>query len=196
MWSRLPEGNAAQGWTEEEYRERFEKILQRLLGLCTPEIIEAMKKKPVQSALSGVWFFELEVEEVPMPEEVPEWAGLEGDMIEWDGWTVFLVRKIIAVIAQKSGEDAEELIEAAIKKAHLDVISAKMAAERVERDLHRMRRERLLPDEKTLEKVQRYEAHLSRLLYKTLHALEALQTRRTGGSAPLARLDVDGLAGS
>jgi hypothetical protein len=55
-----------------------------------------------------------------------------------------------------------------------------------------MGRERLLPDVKTLEKVARYEAHLSRLLYKAMHELEALQTRRGCGSAPLARLDVDG----
>jgi hypothetical protein len=46
---------------------------------------------------------------------------------------------------------------------------------------------------KTIEKVARYEAHLSRLLYKAMHELEALQTRRGGGNAPLARLDVDGL---
>ena len=55
-----------------------------------------------------------------------------------------------------------------------------------------MSRERLLPDERTLEKVARYEAHLSRLLHKTLHELEARQTRRTGGSAPLVRLDIEG----
>jgi hypothetical protein len=59
-----------------------------------------------------------------------------------------------------------------------------------------MARERLLPDDETLNKVARYEAHLSRLFHKTLHELEALQVRRLGGSAPLARLDVDGLAGS
>ena len=56
-----------------------------------------------------------------------------------------------------------------------------------------MGRERLLPGVEVLEKVARYEAHLSRLLYKTMHELEALQTRRRGASAPLARLDVDGL---
>jgi hypothetical protein len=64
----------------------------------------------------------------------------------------------------------------------------------VEGVLARMSRERLLPDEKSLAKVARYEAHLSRGLYKGLHELEALQTRRSGGAAPLARLDVDGLA--
>ena len=69
-------------------------------------------------------------------------------------------------------------------------------AEKVERDLRNMARERLLPNEKTLEKVARYEAHLSRLFHKTIHELEALQIRRSGGAAPLARLDIDGLAGS
>jgi hypothetical protein len=64
---------------------------------------------------------------------------------------------------------------------------------RIEQELARMSRERLLPDEKTLEKVARYEAHLSRLLHKALHELEAMQTRRSAAVALLARLDVDGL---
>ena len=59
-----------------------------------------------------------------------------------------------------------------------------------------MSRDRLLPRVEILEKVARYEAHLSRGLYKAMHELEALQARRLGGSAPLARLDVDGLAES
>lgn len=56
-----------------------------------------------------------------------------------------------------------------------------------------MSRERLLPKEKTLEKIARYEAHLSCQLSKAMHELEALQVRRRGGAAPLARLEVDGL---
>jgi hypothetical protein len=80
--------------------------------------------------------------------------------------------------------------------AEWEVEKAKQSAEEVERDLERMSRERLLPDERTLQKVARYEAHLSRGLYKALHELEALQAGRTGGAAPLARLDVDGLAGN
>jgi hypothetical protein len=139
---------------------------------------------------------ELETEDVRLPEEIPDWAGLEGDMAEWDGWTVSLVRECIVALATVAGEDEEELIEAATERARLDIISAKSAAERVEQDLARMRRERLLPDDKTLEKVARYEAHLSRLFHKALHELEALQLRRQGGASPLARLDIDGLAGS
>jgi hypothetical protein len=138
----------------------------------------------------------VEAEEVQLPDAIPDWAGLEGDMAEWDGWTVSLVRECIAAIASVAGEDEEELMGGATERARLDVISAKAAAERVEQDLARMSRERLLPDERTLAKVARYEAHLSRLFHKALHELEALQVRRSGGVAPLARLDVDGLAES
>jgi len=82
---------------------------------------------------------------------------------------------------------------ATTEEARRKVREAKSRLDEVERDLRDMRRERLLPDEKTLEKVARYEAHLSRGLYKALHELEALQTRRLGGAAPLARLDVQGI---
>ena len=171
-------------------------------------VIKQFPKLPGTKRLSGadaasildlVWAQtdeEVEVEEVRLPEEIPEWAGLEGDMAEWDGWTVSLVRECIVAIASVGEQGEEELIEAATERARLDIISAKSAAELVEQDLARMSRERLLPDEKTLEKVARYEAHLSRLFHKALHELEALQIRRAGGAAPLARLDVDGLAGS
>jgi hypothetical protein len=139
---------------------------------------------------------EAEAEDVRLPEEIPEWAGLEGDMAEWDGWTVSLVRECISAIASVAEQGEKELMEAATERARLDIISAKSAAERVEQDLARMSRERLLPDDKTLEKVARYEAHLCRLFHKALHELEALQIRRAGRTAPLARLDVDGVVGS
>jgi hypothetical protein len=167
-------------------------------------IIKQFAKLPDDKRLSGpdaagildlVWRGvdeEVQAEEVRLPEEIPDWAGLEGDMVEWDGWTVALVGECISAIASVAGEEHEELIEAATERARLDVIRAKAAVERVEQDLARMSRERLLPDEKTLEKVGRYEAHLSRLFHKAFHELEALQTRRLGGVAPLARLDVEG----
>ena len=135
---------------------------------------------------------ETDLEELELP-GVPEWAGLYGDTSEWDGWSVGLVRECLAMMASAADENLKELMEGAREKARLDVISAKQEAERVEIELSNMRRERLLPDEKTLEKVSRYEAHLSRLMFKALHELEALQGRRSGGAAPLARLDVDGL---
>jgi selenocysteine lyase/cysteine desulfurase len=69
-----------------------------------------------------------------------------------------------------------------------------MKAEEVEGEIDVMSRERILPGDKTLEKITRYEAHLSRQLYHSLHELENLQKHRiTGEGAPLARLDVQGL---
>jgi hypothetical protein len=134
------------------------------------------------------------------PEELLESVSVPGlpDSDSWEGyegWTAGLVRAVIEAVAQATDEEPEELLEAATRSARFKVERAKVEAEKVERDLRNMARERLLPDEKTLEKVARYEAHLARGLYKALHELEALQVRRAGGAAPLARLDVDGLAG-
>jgi hypothetical protein len=114
----------------------------------------------------------------------------------YKGWTAGLVRAVIEKITQATDEEPEELLEAAIRSAKWKAERSKLEAEKVERDLRNMARERLLPDEKILEKVARYEAHLSRGLYKALHELEALQVTRAGGAAPLARLDVDGLVES
>jgi hypothetical protein len=135
------------------------------------------------------------------PEELLESVSVPGlpDSDSWEGyesWTAGLVRAVIDAIANATDEEFEELLEAAMRDARFKTERTKRETEKVERDLRNMSRERLLPDEKTLEKVARYEAHLSRGLYKALHELEALQVRRTGGAAPLARLDVDGLVGS
>jgi len=116
---------------------------------------------------------------------------------EFEGWTAGLLHRAVEQIASLADrEGPEAVLEAVMRSAEWKVKKAKQSAEEVERDLERMSRERLLPDETTLEKVARYEAHLSRGLYKALHELEALQVRRAGGAAPLARLDVDGLAES
>jgi hypothetical protein len=135
------------------------------------------------------------------PEELLGSVSVSGlpDSDSWEGyegWTAGLVRMVIDAIAQATDEEPEELLEAATRDARFKAERTKRETEKVERDLRNMARERLLPDEKILEKVARYEAHLSRGLYKALHELEALQVRRTGGATPLARLDVDGLAGS
>jgi hypothetical protein len=135
------------------------------------------------------------------PQELLESVSVSGlpDSDSWEGyegWTAGLVRAVIEKVARATDEEPEELLEAAIRSAQWKVERSKLEAEKVERDLRNMTRERLLPDEKTLEKVARYEAHLSRGLYKALHELEVLQVRRAGGAAPLARLDVDGWVGN
>jgi hypothetical protein len=65
-----------------------------------------------------------------------------------------------------------------------------MKATKAEAELLVERRDRILSDQADLEKIARYEAHLSRQMYQALHELEALQARRVGNAAPLARVDV------
>jgi hypothetical protein len=174
--------------------QRTHRTLRKLPGLPGDKHLTGADAAGVLWGVSA-YIEDEDLEKVHPPSGVPEWAGVEEDTAEWDGWTVGMVMEYVASMASEAGESPKELLEAATEKARLDVISAKQAVERVEKDLERMSRERLLPDEKTLEKVARYEAHLTRGLYKALHELEALQARRTGGAAPLARLDVDGLGG-
>ena len=108
--------------------------------------------------------------------------------------TVEGVRGCIESIARAANQDPERLLETATETARLDAVSSKMKAEEVEVEIDVMRRERILPDNKTLEKIARYEAHLSRQLYQALHELENLQKHRTTGEGvPLARVDVQGL---
>ncbi len=54
------------------------------------------------------------------------------------------------------------------------------------------RPERIFPQKDELERLIRYEAHITRQQYHALHELQALQARRRGEPAPLARLSVLG----
>jgi hypothetical protein len=133
---------------------------------------------------------EIEVESLDLP-GVPEDAWIE----ELPAMKVEDVEGCVESIARTAGEDPEELLEIATERARSDSVSAKFKAEEVEVEIDVMRRERILPDEKTLEKIARYESHLSRQLFHSLHELENLQKHRiTGEGTPLARLDVQGLS--
>lgn len=170
---------------------RTERLLKKLYEHPDEKKLSGSDADAIICAVAGRVEKEESVDELTFP-GVPEWAGIDGDVAEWDGWTAGLVRECLSLIASTSGEELEELMEGAKTEARLDAISAKHEAKKVQEQLDNMRRQRLLPDEPTLEKVSRYEAHLSRLFFKSLHELEALQKHRTGGEAPLARLDIEG----
>jgi hypothetical protein len=84
----------------------------------------------------------------------------------------------------------DQLFESVRTTARLDVSRLELEAEKVEAQLLTERRRRVLPSDDDLKMIARYEAHLSRQMYQALHELEALQARRRGGAAPLARVDV------
>ena len=103
------------------------------------------------------------------------------------------VSACVEAIAALAGSDAGELLAAATERARSERVGAEYEKEGVESRVSRLSRERILPGEKDLEKVARYEAHLSRQLYQALHELENLQKhRKTGEGTPLARLDING----
>ncbi len=175
-----------------ESAKKTQRILKKLPGLPDDKRISPEDASSVLWAVYSQLDEEIELEELEIP-GVPE--PLQTIAIEeYDvPWTAALVRSGVSVIAKVGGEDPECLMEAAKETARLDAIMAKYRAEEMEQELREMRRARMLPAEQILNKVSRYEAHLSRLMFKSMHELEALQVRRAGGTAPLARLDVDGL---
>jgi hypothetical protein len=110
------------------------------------------------------------------------------------------LRLDLGVRAVGLGIRVEEILTAALEVAQAQVAElterlTHMRGTRVDTvvEVERLRRERLLPAEDVMEKVMRYEAHLSRELYKSIHELEVLQARRRGQQTPLVRLDVSGL---
>jgi hypothetical protein len=120
-----------------------------------------------------------------------------------DALTVKELHSQLAWVAEQAGmQDAMGVdgtvaytpLEGLLEKLHTRVLcnlrKAEEQAQKVEKQLLEKRRARILPSAEDMAKVSRYEAHISRELYRALHELEAMQTRRAGRSAPLGRLDV------
>jgi hypothetical protein len=143
-------------------------------------LMEAKKKADV----------EIEQEDLDLP-GVPEDEAIE----ELPAMKVSDVRGCLEAIAGHVSLDPDDLLETATYQAGYEARSAAHKKEAVEREIYKKARERTLPDEQTLQKIARYEAHLSRQIYQALHELENLQKHRTTGEGvPLARLDVQVLS--
>ena len=106
-------------------------------------------------------------------------------------WTAIRFRNAMGIAAGPAG-NLEGRLKAVFSRAAGIVDAAQRRLDRLDACTTRLRRERLLPPPDAVDRVVRYEAHLHRLLTSTLHELEALQSRRRGDPAPLARLDVSG----
>src|SRR5918997_2215515 len=152
---------------DHEEAKKTQRLLKKLFTLPGEK---RLSTEEAASVLLSIWNRvdeEAELEELEIP-GIPEALDPES-LFEYDvPWTVSLVREGISVIAQAAGEDLEELLESATEEARWEVRRTKIRLEEVERDLRDMSRERLLPDEMTLQKIARYEAHLSRGLYQAM----------------------------
>ncbi len=130
----------------------------------------------------------VDMDEFPLP-GVPQDANLS----ELEDWTTGKIRNCIAAIAAAERTDPEQLLTSTLASARLALDKLGREIEAINAQIERKRNERMLPPEKIMEKVARYEAHLSRELYRALHELEAMQARRQGQAAPLTRVEVHGL---
>ena len=111
---------------------------------------------------------------------------------EFDAWTVGLLRRAIAVAARRAGMQCSALEGKVECKAVQDQQRWGNQLKRVERALDRRGTARVLPEGDTLERICRYEAHLRRSLWHSLHELQRLQAARLGAGPPLpAALDVN-----
>ena len=128
---------------------------------------------------------------------------LEGRMEVQDTLMVSEIKEHLAWIAEAASsehivEDVHQvgytLVEALLEKLHTvarqEAKVAEEQAQRVQQQIIKQRRAKILPSADDLQKIGRYESHLSKEMYRALHELEALQERRRGGRSPLARLDV------
>jgi hypothetical protein len=124
----------------------------------------------------------------PVPE--PKWAAGDVALSDLPGWTAGRVREYLAAVAKHADQDPDklwnELVDWVVERAE----SATKKAEAAERH----RRAHLLPADRPLAKVQRYEAGLERSLYRALHELQRLQAARGGQAVPPpTAVDVTGL---
>ena len=134
-------------------------------------------------------------EDYPSAKPVPEPAWAAGDVALEDlgGWTAGRVREYVAAVARHAKQSRWEPAELWGAVGTRAVSKAEAAGEKAERS-ERHRREHLLPADRTLAKVQRYEAGLERSLYRALHELQRLQAARQGQHVPPpAAVDVTGL---
>jgi len=124
----------------------------------------------------------LRVEGVPAGESV----------LDFDGWTVGLLRKALNALAAAAGVNFQDLVEEDLRRLRASLDKARTLDREVRAQVDRLRRSRVVPDVAVLDKVSRYEAHLERGVFKALHELQRLQAARGGAYVPPpAALDVD-----
>ena len=207
----LPEALGKALKDQEEKRKHLETAEQKL------SFLERLPKLPDDEPVSGddAWgCFEDLLGALPEDDDAPDVEdsdflvalGVPKDELDapydWAGWTAGMVRRGWAALAKAAGRAPDKLLIRAIEElrgSREEQQKAVKATDQRVKDLRRrlkaqetrLTQKRILPDDGTLQKVTRYEAHLSRQMYQALHELQRLQAARNGnGLPPPAALDV------
>jgi len=158
------------------------ELLDQLPALPADEMVEANRVASILYRVERT--LDLDLDELSLP-GVPEDAAIE-DVT----WTAGALLAAIAAMAA-AGSEADG-IRVARSTAFSDALRLGREARKNKADRLRIRRERILPDSDTLEKLSRYEAHLDRVMVRTLHELHRLQAARGRSFVPTPlALDVD-----
>ena len=154
------------------------KLLKRLPRMSDKtKILKDDALDILEAAVCGVE--DVELDKLSLP-GLPDGAGLE----DFYGWTAGILRNAIAVIAKEGGKSFDDLRHSTRFTFLVSEAKAKLKMEKAKTKLERARRKHILPDLEKLEKLSRYEAHLERSLYKSMHEIERLQAVRVGQPVP------------
>ena len=161
---------------EARYAKRTERAFKRF-PQEKPETI--LKAEDAGAIVFGVYVAARKARGSELDWEALDLPGItdDDDIYELPAMKVEDVGGCIEAFAMAASVDPDELFEAAAYEAGCEARGAAYKREDMERDLSCKERERILPDADTLQKIARYEAHLSRQLYQALQALEVLRVK-------------------
>jgi hypothetical protein len=180
--------------TQKDHREADVATLRRVKALKGTAHVSGEDASAVLEMVANALRVELFPEGVePVHLDIPGVPdGPEDYWDEFDGWTRNLVNAGVQALKALAPDFNVDPWEFAHTIAYHEASEARKHYESRVAEVDRKLRESLLPPEDTLEKVTRYETHLERSLFRTLHELQRLQAVRAGGAVPVpAALDVD-----
>jgi len=113
----------------------------------------------------------VKLSDLPLP-AIPDGLATE----QSDSWTMGQVRGVLESIANLAGQSASDLVNAAL--AHTRTLVAELSSkiERAETDVSRLRRERVLAPESVIDRIIRYEAHLSEQIAAAMQEFHMLRS--------------------
>jgi hypothetical protein len=149
------------------------RALQRF-ATVTPDTLLAGRHADLVLTAIAQQIHGFKVDTFSAPEIVPDgvaWADIPD-------WTVDRLRRLVEAIASANDREPTQLLAAATDAAR-DSLNRERAAQRsFDRQVRDLRAERILPEPVPLDRMLRYESHLTRQLDQTLKQLRALQHDR------------------
>ena len=183
-------------WERRDYERqvRAERILR-----AADDVLMADDSKPVSqsSALAFIASVNERTSGTPLSSfSVPDLPDTPLD--RFDSWTAGLVRRTIRAICERFKQDPEQQIRMTVHHYREAAKPPPPIYDDDDDEDRRSSRKRVptsMPLDSVLERIIRYEAHISRELHTALHDLEVWQTRRLGKRPGLPSFDLpDGLS--